>query len=431
MRVLFVSDVYFPRVNGVSTSIATFREDLAQLGVESVLVAPRYGRGEADAAADGVVRVPSGRVPGDPEDRRMRWTALGLELQRLRPGGFDLVHVHTPFLAHYAGVRHARRAGIPVVETYHTFFEEYLHHYVPLMPRWIGRTVARRVTRSQCAAVDALISPSAPMLELLVQYGVGTPIHVIPTGMPAQRFVRGDGARFRAQQSLPADRPIVLYVGRVAHEKNIGFLLDAFVELRRMQPRALLVIAGEGPARQSLNAQVQQLGLARDVAFVGYLDRETGLADCYASAAAFVFASRTETQGLVLLEAMAQGCAVVSTAVLGTASILQPGCGAQVAPEEPAAFASAVAKVLEDPERAARMGEQARRYAEGWSSRACAQRLLACYQQVLESRAGQGNSGQGNPGQGSPGQGGPGKALAGQGKGGPSGTPVAGAAANG
>jgi hypothetical protein len=117
---------------------------------------------------------------------------------------------------------------------------------------------------------------------------------------------------------------------------------------------------------------------------------------------------------------------VVSTAVLGTASILQPGCGAQVAPEEPAAFASAVAKVLEDPERAARMGEQARRYAEGWSSRACAQRLVACYQQVLESRAGQGNPGQGNPGQGNPGQG-----LGGQGKAGPSGTPVAGAAANG
>ena len=426
MRVLFVSDVYFPRVNGVSTSIATFRDDLARQGVESVLVAPRYGRGEADAPADGVLRVPSGRVPRDPEDRRMRWTALQLELQRFRPDEFDLVHVHTPFLAHYAGVRHARRAGIPVVETYHTFFEEYLHHYVPLMPRWIGRTLARRVTRSQCAAVDALISPSAPMQELLLQYGVGTPIHVIPTGMPTERFVRGDGARFRAQQAMPADRPIVLYVGRVAHEKNIGFLLDAFVELRRAQPQALLVIAGEGPARQSLYTQVQQLGLARDVAFVGYLDRERGLADCYAAAAAFVFASRTETQGLVLLEAMAQGCAVVSTAVLGTASILQPGCGAHVAPEEPAAFARAVAAVLDDPERAARMGEQARHYAQGWSSQSCAQRLRDCYQQVLDGHAGQRVPGQGIQGQGIQGKGPPGQESAGAAR-----VPVAGAAANG
>jgi glycosyltransferase involved in cell wall biosynthesis len=213
-------------------------------------------------------------------------------------------------------------------------------------------------------------------------------VHVIPTGMPADRFTPGDGARFRQQQALPAGRPLLLYVGRVAHEKNIGFLLSMLVELRHSHPEALLVIAGEGPARQALMQQAQRLGLASDVAFVGYLDREQGLADCYAAADAFVFASRTETQGLVLLEAMAQGRPVVSTAFLGTASILQPGCGAQVAPEEPAAFAQAVAGVLEDPERAARMGEQARRHAEGWSSLACATRLLECYDQVRGQHAG-------------------------------------------
>jgi len=217
------------------------------------------------------------------------------------------------------------------------------------------------------------------MLELLVKYGVDTPIHVIPTGMPPDRFVRGDGARFRAQQSLPADRPIVLYVGRVAHEKNIGFLLEAFVELRRAQPQALLVIAGEGPARQALYTQVQQLGLAHDVAFVGYLDREKGLADCYAAASAFVFASRTETQGLVLLEALAQGCPVVSTSHLGTASILQPNCGARVAPEDPTAFAAAATSILDDPQRAAQLSAQGRSYAQTWSSARMAGRLREFY----------------------------------------------------
>jgi glycosyltransferase involved in cell wall biosynthesis len=387
MRVLYVSDVYFPRVNGVSTSIATFRADLTQLGVASTLVAPRYEGASADAPADRLLRVPASSVPGDPEDRRMNWGALQGTLAAIKPGEYDLVHVHTPFLAHYAGVRHARRLGIPVVETYHTFFEEYLHHYVPLLPRPLGRWLARHFTRSQCAAVDALVAPSEPMREVLAAYGVQVPVHVIPTGMPADRFVRGDGARFRAQHALPADRPLLLYVGRVAHEKNIGFLLTALVELRRVRPDAMLVIAGEGPARESLMQQVQRLGLARDVAFVGYLDRERGLADCYAAADVFVFASRTETQGLVLLEAMAQGCAVVSTAHLGTASILQPGCGAHVASDDAAAFAQAVYGVLEDPVRAARMGEQARRHAEGWSSRSCATRLVECYAQVLARHA--------------------------------------------
>jgi glycosyltransferase involved in cell wall biosynthesis len=165
----------------------------------------------------------------------------------------------------------------------------------------------------------------------------------------------------------------------VAHEKNIGFLLESFLEVRRSRPDALLVIAGEGPARASLAARVEQLGLARDVAFVGYLDRARSLADCYAAAAVFVFASRTETQGLVLLEAMAQACPVVSTAHLGTASILQPGCGARVAPDEPAAFAHAVLQLLDDPARAAHCGVQGQVYARGWSSALLAARMREFY----------------------------------------------------
>ena len=378
MRVLFISDVYFPHVNGVSTSIATFREDLTAAGVDTVLVAPEYAH-SAMVDAKGVIRVPSGRVPRDPEDRRMHWRALREALQSLQAQHFDLVHVHTPFLAHYAGVRFARAAGIPVVETYHTFFEEYLHHYVPLLPRVLGRQLARGVTRSQCAAVNALVAPSQPMRAMLTDYGVRTPIAVIPTGLPASSFKPGDGARFRAQQQLPSNRPLLLYVGRVAHEKNIDFLLTSFVEVKRARPDALLVIAGEGPARKHLGEQVQQLGLGRDVAFVGYLDREQALADCDAAASVFVFASRTETQGLVLLEALAQGCPVVSTSHLGTASILQPNCGARVAPEDPAAFAAAATGILDDPQRAALLGMQGRTYAHSWSSASMAGRMREFY----------------------------------------------------
>ncbi len=384
MRVLLLSDVYFPRVNGVSTSIRTFRADLPAAGVSSVLLAPQYA-GDAPESEPGIVRVASGAVPRDPEDRRMHFGALRRALASLRSQSFDLVHIHTPFLAHYAGVRLARAAGIPAVATYHTFFEEYLHHYVPLLPRPLGRMLARRFTRSQCAQVQALIAPSEPMRALLADYGINTPIRVIPTGLPADRFVPGNGGRFRDRFHIARDRPLLLYVGRVAHEKNIGFLLRVFVELRRTRRDALLVIAGEGPARESLIAQAAELGLGSDVTFVGYLDREQGLADCYAAADVFVFASRTETQGLVLLEAMAQGRPVVSTAHLGTASILVPGCGARVAPEEPQAFARLVADILEDPTRAALLSEQAKRYALSWSSAIMANRLAELYREVISA----------------------------------------------
>jgi glycosyltransferase involved in cell wall biosynthesis len=294
----------------------------------------------------------------------------------------DLVHIHTPFIAHYAGVRFAREHGLPVVATYHTFFEDYLHHYVPVLPRGIGRWIARRFTLSQCDDVAALISPSGPMRDALQAYGVTTPIDVLPTGLAAESFVRGDGARFRTQFGLPHDRPLLLYVGRVAFEKNIDFLLRMFARLLTRRPDALFVVAGEGPAREHLTRLARELGIKDQVRFIGYLDRATDLPNCYAAGDAFVFASRTETQGLVLLEAMAQGTPVVSTAELGTRSILTPECGAYVVPEDEQAFAAAVAQALnlaaDSPRRT-----QLRAHAESWASLAMARRLVNFYEQVI------------------------------------------------
>lgn len=381
MRVLFVSDVYFPRVNGVSTSIRTFRGDLARLGIETTLVVPAYPNAPADTDPS-ILRVPSGGVPRDPEDRRFLGGPLRAALSPELAAKIDLVHIHTPFIAHYAGVRFARAHGLPVVATYHTFFEDYLHHYVPILPRGIGRFLARRFTLSQCADVAALISPSAPMREALLAYGVQAPIDVLPTGLPAESFIRGDGAKFRAQFHLPADRPLLLYVGRVAYEKNIDFLLRMFARLRARRPDALFVIAGEGPALGHLGRLARELGVADHVKFIGYLDRNTDLPNCYAAGDAFVFASRTETQGLVLLEAMAQGTPVVSTAELGTRSILTEGCGAFVVPEDAEKFALAALDALDvkagDPRRA-----RLKTHAESWASQAMARKLVAFYERIL------------------------------------------------
>jgi glycosyltransferase involved in cell wall biosynthesis len=283
-------------------------------------------------------------------------------------------------------VRFARRHGLPLVATYHTFFEDYLHHYVPILPRTIGRFLARRFTLSQCDDVAALIAPSAPMRDALLAYGVQTPVEVLPTGLPAESFQPGDGARFRERFGIEPGRPVVLYVGRVAHEKNIDFLLRMFVRLRERCPEALFVIAGEGPARIHLMSLAQDLEIDRSVRFIGYLERNSELPDCYAAGDAFVFASRTETQGLVLLEAMAQGTPVVSTAELGTRSILKSGCGAFVVPEDEAVFADGVAQALnlatDDPRR-----RQLSAHAETWASQAMARRLMTFYQKVAEGPA--------------------------------------------
>ncbi len=386
MRVLMISDVYFPRINGVSTSIQTFRRDLAALGQQVDLLAPAYpARGNADD--EGILRVPSRYLFFDPEDRMMSARAIRRQIPELRRRRYDLVHIQTPFVAHYLGLRIARELGVPVVETYHTHFEEYLYHYLPWLPASWLRGTARRFTRSQCNQVNAVVVPSTPVLEALAAYGVATPMQIIPTGLDLDRFQAGDGARFRRRHGIPPDRPVLVHVGRVAHEKNIDFLLHVLQRVRETFPNVLLMIVGEGPARHHLERLGKRLGLGQNLLFVGYLDRESELLDCYRAGDMFVFASRTETQGLVLLESMALGVPVVALAKMGTKDILGPARGALVAEDDIGDFADKVLRLLQDPDLRAALAVDARAYVETWSGPALAQRLLELYRSLLRPAA--------------------------------------------
>lgn len=385
MRVLMVSDVAFPRVNGVSTSIRTFRRDLEALGAETWLVAPQYPEHrEGDDAR--VKRISSRYVAFDPEDRMMKAGAALDACLALR-GRVDVVHIQTPFVAHHIGRKAAAQLGVPTVETYHTFFQEYLHHYLPVLPVAIARAAARTISRRQCNAVDAIVAPSSELASVLASYGVTTPIHTIATGIDLAEFAAGDGAAFRARHGIAATRPTMLVVSRVAHEKNLEFLLRVAVVVRERVPDLLFVIAGEGPARPALRRTANDLGLAEHVRFVGYLDRRRELLDCYRAADVFVFASRTETQGLVLLESLALGVPVVSTAVLGTREVLAGARGALVVEENVEEFARAVVEVLARAELRATLAAAGPAFvAERWSSREMARRLLALYADVVRTR---------------------------------------------
>lgn len=392
MRVLMISDVYFPRINGVSTSIQTFARQFVDAGHRVTLIAPDYGQnGGQNGDQNGeepfeLIRIPSRYLPFDPEDRILRWGLLRAHRPALKRARFDLVHVHTPFVAHYAGLALARYLDLPVVESYHTFFEQYLDKYVPLVPSAWMRYLARRFSISQCEEVDALAVPSQAMLGVLRGYGIVTPAEVVPTGIELDRFAGGDGAGFRQRLGITPERPLLVHAGRLAFEKNVEFLIRMMARLKAQCPDALLVIAGEGPARAMLEGLTRRLGLADQVRFLGYLMRDGTLESCYSAADAFVFASRTETQGLVLLESLAMGTPVVSTAVMGTAEVLVQGEGCLLAEEDEDAFAAQVLRLLRDANLRARLGERAAHYARGWSAAALAERMLRFYGRVLERR---------------------------------------------
>ncbi|MGE6606785.1 glycosyltransferase [Halomonas sp. NPDC076908] len=377
-----ISDVYFPRVNGVSTSIASFRAALERIGHSVTLICPDYPVGQVNEP--GVLRIPSRQVPGDPEDRMMRYRDLLALAAKLADEDVDLIHVHTPFTAHYAGVALGRQLGLPVVATYHTLFEEYIHHYIRWLPRRWLRLAARRLSVHQCQQLDALVAPSRAMQQALTHYGVTTPITVIATGLALESFCQPqDDSEFRAHYHLPKEARLLLYVGRAAFEKNIDFLIDILPQVLAEHPTTRLIITGEGPAIESLVRRAQEVGVADAVLFLGYLDRHGPLQAAYRAADVFVFASRTETQGLVLLEAMALGTPVVSTAKMGTQDVLKEGEGCLIAEDNHDDFATKVNRLLSDEPLRQQLAERAQTYATSWHEDAKSVELVELYQQLL------------------------------------------------
>ncbi len=381
MRLLMLSDVYFPRVNGVSASMRTFARDLVRRGHAVTVVAPSYG--PEDQVEDfELIRLPSRRIFFDPEDRLIKRSAVRGQLAKLRTRPYDVIHIHTPFRAHQLGTRLSQLTGIPTVETYHTYFEQYVSHYLPRLPARALRSAARWISRRLCHAVDHLIVPTQQMLTVLDGYGIRTPSTVIPTGIHLDEFRSGDGSRFRTSNRIGLERPTLVTVSRLAVEKNIAFLLEVARVLVKDFPDLYFVIAGEGPDAPRLKQRMLDLGLQDNVGFFGNLHRSTDLLDCYKSGDVFVFASPTETQGLVLIEAMALGVPIVSTAVMGTAAVLERARSARISGENVAEFAQHVAALLRAPEERRRLSAASPVDAEAWSAPALMDQVVDLYQQL-------------------------------------------------
>ena len=381
MKILMLSDVYFPRINGVATSIASFRDALERLGHSVTLICPEYPVGQLDEP--NVLRVASRGVANSPEDRMMHYRKVLALTPRLAAEGFDLVHIHTPFVAHYAGTALAQRLGCPALATYHTLFEAYLPHYVRGVPSGWLRFIARRLSVRQCRRLAALVAPSHAMRETLEGYGVMSPIAVIPTGLALERFRHPDQHEdFRARYDLPGNARLLLFVGRLAFEKNVTFLIDLLPRILAEHPDTRLIITGEGPASAELARRARQIGMAYAVRFLGYLDRHGQLQAAYRAADVFVFASRTETQGLVVLEALTLGTPVVSTAIMGTRDVLVDGEGCLIAEEDLDDFAAKVNRLLADETLRCELAQRAIEYSEGWHEDAKGAELATLYARI-------------------------------------------------
>ena len=313
MRIGIFTCNYLPLINGLSVSLERSIQHFRSQGHEVFVFAPRYPDSPwSPLPEDGVYRFPSLRAPT--HSRYVLPLPVSAAVRRLLPTlALDVVHAQHPFLLGPYARSVARRFCLPLVFTYHTLYEKYAH-YVPLLPS-LGAWVARRRSVAFANSADEVIVPTRGVAVALREWGVTAPLTVIPTGYdPEASSLRPVG--------LPADRPLLLSVGRLAPEKNLVFLLTAFRLLHRERPDALLVIVGDGEERRALEALRDRWHLTDSVRFVGEVSPPE-VASYYAACHLFLFPSTSEVQGLVVLEAMAWGLPVVAVRSLAVEDFVE------------------------------------------------------------------------------------------------------------
>lgn len=363
MRVGFFTEVYHPVVNGIVSSIDGLAAGLRELGHDVYCFAPRMPGCEESAP---VYRMPSLPLPVQTA-YRLTVPVVNRRSRHAIVNRLHVLHAHSPFVTGWMAVRYARRLRIPLVYTYHTRLEEYAH-YVPFDPN-ATRRAASTLTRNFANLADAVIVPTPAMRERLYELGVTAPVEVIPSGIDLRRFAAGRRSEtLRRELGVGNGERMLLFVSRLAREKNVELLLRA---LARTPASLKLIIAGDGPEREALQTMTAECGISGRVRFLGEVDRDR-LPDLYASADAFVFASMTETQGLVLAEALAAGSLVLAADAPQVRDVLG-GAGELLRPSAEA-FAQAMSRVPAAPQpllreralaAAARFGieEQARKVA--------------------------------------------------------------------
>jgi len=368
------TECYRPIQNGVVSSVDSLSDALRDRGHEVICVTPSMP--DFEGSRDGVVHVPSLPLPL-PTSYRLT-IPLGTRERIARElGDVSIVHTHSPFVTGWMGARYARRSKSPLVFTYHTQLDEYAH-YVPFDAK-MTRRAAERLTRNFANNADAVIVPTQAMERRLRSIGVDRRVAVVPTCIDVNRFAGGvRRPDLRERYGVGSDGEMILCVGRLAREKNLDLTLQTFAALDA--PRARLVMVGDGPEREHLEHLAAKLGISGRTHFTGELPRSM-LPDAYASADLFLFTSSTETQGLVLVEALAAGLPIVAVDAPQTRDVL--GQDGRLAPADPRALSAAVAAVL--PEATA--GRDARRAAARRYDRpAAGASVLELYRELLDSR---------------------------------------------
>ncbi len=379
MNIGIFTDSYRPYTSGVVRSIELFSREFNSRGHKVYIFGPDYPL-LPSTKEDRVYRFASVPAPTFPEFSLAIPISAQLG-QTIREIDLDIIHVQSPFLLGRLGARSARKHRLPLVFTFHTLYDQYVH-YFPIAEK-TSKQIIQRMGREFCNRCNAVIAPSRLVAGYLQRIGVETEIHTIPTGIDLDEFKDLNSSWLQDNHGVKPEEKVLLFVGRLGQEKNVSFLLKSFKKILSRQPQTRLVLVGKGPQEARLRKQCRQLGILDNVIFTGVLPRQK-IVHCFASSHIFTFPSVTETQGIVIGEAMATGLPVVAIRAFGPAEMVSDGEDGFLTEPNLNAFTDAVLKLLADDELYKSMSARAKENVQNISLSRCADRMLDLYSDLID-----------------------------------------------
>lgn len=381
MNIVMMSNTYKPFVGGVERSIDIFTEEFQARGHRVLIVAPTFEG--AVKSTGNVIRIPA-LQQFNGTDFSVPLPVPGVLTEALDEFEPQIIHSHHPYLIGDTALRVGARRGLPVVFTFHTFYERYTH-YVPGDSPALKRFVAS-LAAGYANLCDRVVAPSPSVGEVLRRRGVSRPIDVVPTGIDVDTFATGDGGRFRRRWNIPDDAFLAGTVSRLAPEKNIAFLAEALAGWLSREPAGRAVLVGDGPSRTHAARLFERYGVADRAVMCGTLEGRE-LVDAYAALDTFAFASETETQGLVLAEAMAAGTPVVAVDAPAVSDVTGQEHGSLIRSGDLEGFVAALLRESRrDPDERTALVRRVRERAWHYDRSATAGKLLHTYNEAADSR---------------------------------------------
>ena len=380
MRILMFSNTFTPHVGGVARSVQQFTREFRRLGHQVLSVAPMFP--EVYGNEQHVVRIPA-LQQFNGTDFSVPTPIPGFLTQRIDEFRPNIIHSHHPFLLGDTALRVSSSRDVPIVFTHHTQYERYTH-YVPGDSEAM-KTFVVDLAVGYCNLCDAVIAPSNTIRQRLRNLGVTTPIEEIPTGVDTDVFQAGKGATVRRRFGISDSDFLIGHVGRLAEEKGLGFLAPTVAHFVASKPTAKFLVAGSGPSAKAIEQTFERAGVPDRLIMLGTLDR-TDLADVYAAMDVFAFSSHSETQGMVLTEAMAASTPVVAVDASGVREVLRDGVnGFMLAEESEDDFIAALDAILTmSPSGRSRLIDGALQTAADFSMTKTAEQAIALYHHLIK-----------------------------------------------